>query len=144
MFAGIAVLRPVLKKRQRSVRESEEKVSSAMQEDLQQLVLIQSLDAQEQILKRFDKRLKLNLKDKFSLRCWNVGTITIINSASMLGTGALLLWGAAKVAAGVLSYGSLTSLIQLLNQFRAPVLSLSGLWTRFVSIEVSAERLLCG
>lgn len=141
LLAGIAALRPVLKKRQRKVRVADEQVASAMQEDLQQLELIQSLDMQEQILKRFEKHLNMSLKERFRLRCWRVGSNSLVNSVSMLGTGALLLWGAARVAKGVLSYGSLTSLIQLLNLFRGPVLSLSSLWTRLVSIEVSAERL---
>ena len=141
LLAGIAALRPVLKKRQRKVRVADEQVASAMQEDLQQLELIQSLGMQEQILKRFEKHLNMSLKERFRLRCWRVGSNSLVNSVSMLGTGVLLLWGAGRVAKGVLSYGSLTSLIQLLNLFRGPVLSLSGLWTRLVSIEVSAERL---
>lgn len=141
LLTGIAALRPALKKRQRKVRAADEQVASAMQEDLQQLELIQSLGVQEQILKRFEKRQRMSLKERFRLRCWSVGSNSLVNTVSMLGTGALLLWGAARVAKGVLSYGSLTSLIQLLNLFRGPVLSLSGLWTRLVSIEVSAERL---
>lgn len=141
VITGVALLRPVLKKKQRAVRTADEKVMSTMQEDLQQLTLIQSLDVQAQILKRFDKRQKKSLQARFRQRCWSVGSNSIVNVASMLGTGALLLWGVGKVAAGLLSYGSLTSLIQLLNQFRTPVLSLSGLWTRFISIEVCVERL---
>lgn len=141
VIVGVAMLRPVLKRKEQAVRLADEKVMSTMQEDLQQLELIQSLDAQKQVLCRFDKQQKLSLKQRFYQRCWTVGTGSVVNMASMLGTGALLLWGAGKVAAGALSYGALTSLIQLLNQFRTPVLSLSGLWTRFAAVEVSAERL---
>lgn len=141
VIAGVAMLRPVLKKKQKAVRLADEKVMSTMQEDLQQLELIQSLDAQKQILQRFDRQQKKSLKQRFYQRRWNVGAVSVVNLASMLGTGVLLLWGAGRVAANALSYGALTSLIQLLNQFRSPVLSLSGLWTRFAAIEVSAERL---
>ncbi len=141
VLAGVAVLRPVLKKRQRTAREAAEKVMSTMQEDLQQLSLIQSLQMQDPITQRFARQQKGSLRTRISLRRWSVGSNAIINTATMLGTGLLLLWGAGKVAANALSYGSLTSLIQLMNQFRSPVLGLSGLWTRFVSVEVSAERL---
>lgn len=141
MIIGVAMLRPVLRKRQKAVRKADEQVMSTMQEDMQQLELIQSLDVQGQILHRFGKRQKKSLNARFRQRCWSVGSNSIVNMVSLLGTGALLLWGAAKVADNVLSYGTLTSLIQLLNQFRTPVLSLSGLWNRFVSVEVSAERL---
>ena len=141
VLLGVAALRPVLRKKQKTVRKADEQVMATMQEDLQQLELIQSLEVQDQILARFNKCQRKSLVARFRQRLWNVGTTSIVNAVSMLGTGVLLLWGAAKVASGIISYGSLTSLIQLLNQFRVPVLSLSGLWNRFVSVEVSAERL---
>lgn len=138
---GVAALRPVLRKKLNAVRKADEQVMATMQEDLQQLELIRSMDVQEQILDRFQKRQKKSLIARFRQRIWSVGSNSVVNAVTMAGTGALLLWGAAKVAAGVLSYGALTSLIQLLNQFRTPVLSLSGLWNRFVSVEVSTDRL---
>lgn len=148
LIAGVAVvgavslLRPVLKARQRAVRESEEKVMSTMQEDLQQLELIQSLQSQERVVDRFRQRQHISLKQKFKRRIWSVSSNSILSVASLLGTGLLLLWGADRVAKELLTYGALTSMLQLLNQFRGPVLSLSGLWTRFTAVEVAAERLM--
>ena len=136
-----ACLRPVLKKRHRKVRESDEQLMSVLQEDLQQLELIQSLDAQGQILHRFDGHVLGNLAVRFQRRLWSVGSKSIINCASQLSAGALLLWGAGCIAAGTLSYGSLTAMLQLLSQFRTPVLGLSGLWSRLAAVEVAAERL---
>ena len=137
----VAVLRPLLKARYRSVRRAEEQVISAMQEDLQQLELIQSLSVHKEILHRFIQRQKVSLREKFKRRILTVSTHGLMNTVSLLGTGVLLIWGAGKVAAGILSYGSLTSLLQLLNQFRSPVLGLSGLWGRFAAVEVAEERL---
>lgn len=139
--AVTACLRPVIKSRQKCVRKSDEEVMSTMQEDLQQLELIQSIGAQEQILKRFRTSLDKNLRARFGRRVWSVGSGIIINTATQIGAGALLLWGAARVAAGALSFGSLTAMLQLLSLFRGPVLGLSGLWTRLTSVEVAAERL---
>ena len=141
VVAAITALRPVLRARHRTVRETEEKVMSTMQEDLQQLELIQSIQAQEQIVGRFGQRLRISLVEKFRRRIWSVGSYSFLSVASLLGTGVLLLWGASNVAAGLLSYGSLTSMLQLLSQFRGPVLSLSGLWTRFAAVDVAGERL---
>jgi ATP-binding cassette subfamily B protein len=142
LIGGVtACLRPALKKRQRLVRESDEQMMAALQENLQQLELIQSLDAQEQTLVRFGKRLKKNLSMRFRRRIWSVGSSAVIHAASQLSAGALLLWGAGRIASGVLSYGTLTALLQLLAQFRAPALGLSGIWSRLASVEVAAERL---
>lgn len=137
----VAILRPVLKVRHRSVRRAEEQVMSAMQEDLQQLELIQSLSVHKEILHRFIQKQKVSLREKLKRRILTVSTHALMNTVSLLGTGVLLIWGAGKVAAGMLSYGSLTSLLQLLSQFRSPVLGLSGLWGRFTAVEVAEERL---
>lgn len=137
----VAWLRPFMKRRHREVRQTEERVTAGMQEDLQQLELIQSLQIQGQTLKRFDVRLKNNLAAQFKRRLWSVGSNFVITAVSNLGTGALLLWGAVQVATGALSYGSLTSLLQLLSQFRSPVVGLSGLWSRLTAVEVAGERL---
>ncbi len=137
-----AWMRPLMKRRHRLVRVAEEKMLADMQEDLQQLELIQSLQTQEQSLLRFEKRLRNTLSAKFKRRLVSVASNSVINIVSQLGTGALLLWGAVQVAAGTLSYGSLTSMLQLLSLFRSPVLGLSGLWTRMTAVEVASERLL--
>ena len=137
-----AWMRPLMKRRHRLVRETEEKMLANMQENLQQLELIQSLQTQEQSLLRFEKRLRNTLSAKFKRRLVSVGSNSVINIVSQLGTGALLLWGAVQVAAGTLSYGALTSMLQLLSLFRSPVLGLSGLWTRMTAVEVASERLL--
>lgn len=136
-----AALRPALRKRYRLVRKTDEQVMATMQEDLQQLELVQSLDAQEQILARFGVSLQKNLRARFKRRVWSVGSNSMINAASQAGSGALLLWGASRVAVKAMSYGSLTAMLQLLALFRGPVLGLSGLLTRLTSVEVAAERL---
>lgn len=141
VFAAVSVFRPLLRRQHRNVRTAEEKVMSTMQEDLQQLELIQSLDAQENIIRRFVIRLENSLQTKRKRRVFSVGISSALQLGIQAGTGALLLWGAAQVSVGALSYGSLTAMLQLLSQFRTPVLGLSGLWTRLTGVEVAAERL---
>ncbi len=136
-----AMVRPALKARQRAVRASDEDVMSTMQEDFQQLELIQSIGAQKRILDRFDSALRRNLKDKKRRRRWSVGVSSVVTGASQLGSGVLLLWGAARIAVGAVTFGELTSLLQLLSLFRGPVLGISGMLTRLASVEVAAERL---
>lgn len=136
-----AAIRPILKKHHRRVRQAEERVMAAMQEDLQQLELIQSLSVQKSVLKRFDTLLGRSLRKSRDRRFWSVGSNTVLNAASLTATGALILWGSGQVASGALSYGSLTSMMQLLTLFRGPVLGISGVWTRLAAVEVASERL---
>ena len=137
----ISLLRPALRKHHRSVRESDETVMATMQEDLQKLELIQSLQTQEQSMRRFDRQLNNGLRKKFRRRLLSVGAFSIINGGILLCSGLILLWGAHRVALGLLTFGSLTSMLQLLGQFRAPLMGISGLWSRFAAIEVAGERL---
>lgn len=139
--ALVACVRPFIKKHQRAVRQTDDKVMSTMQESLQQVELVQSLSMQEQVLNRFHDKIEKSLLARFYRRLWSVGSNSLINAASQVSGGALLLWGASRVAAGTLSYGSLTSMLQLLSLFRSPVLGLTGLWTRLASVEVAADRL---
>ena len=137
----VACLRPMLKKQHRIVRRSDAQMMSAMQEDLQHIELIQSLNAQEQTLNRFGKQVRHNLQVRFKRRLFSVGSSSVIGAASQLASGALLLWGATQIATGALSYGSLTAMIQLFAQIRSPIVGLSGLWSRLAAVEVAAERL---
>lgn len=139
--AVVACLRPVLKAHHTKVRKADSQVIAGMQENLQQLELIQSLGAQEQMLRGFDIRLKNSLEAKRNRRRWVVGYNSLLSAVSQLGSGVLLLWGAGLVAVEALSYGSLTAMVQLLSLLRSPVLGLSGLWTRLAGVEVAAERL---
>ena len=138
---GIAAVRPILKDHHRKVRSAEENIMAAMQEDLQQLELIQSIQVQEPVAKHFLMQQHTGLTAKHKRRIWTVSARTVVNTATLLGTGVLLLWGADRVAEELLTYGALTALLQLLSQFRGPVVTISGLWTRFTAIEVAAERL---
>lgn len=136
------VLRPKMKHHQSAVRKADEQVLSNMQENLQQLELIHSLQVQGQVLKRFFVKLKESLKRKFYQRCWAVGISGVVTGVAYLGTGTVLLWGAVQLGAGVITYGDLSSVLELLALFRGPMLGISGQWSRLIAVEVACERLL--
>jgi ATP-binding cassette subfamily B protein len=140
IFAG--VMRPVMKRRHKEVRKAEDQVMATMQEDLQQLTLIKSLQAEAQILNRFQNRLVRSLKARTRRRRWSISAGMMIATISQAGSGALLLWGATQVAAGAMTYGSLSAMLQLLSLFRGPVVGLSGQLTKLSGVEVAAERLV--
>lgn len=139
--AGALLLRPVLRENHRLVRQAEERAFSEMKEYAQQLELIQALGAEGESLRRFRALLDRGLRTKRRRRAWSVGGGGALSLLTQLGTGAALLWGVHAVFTGALSYGGLTAILQLLAQFRAPVVSLSGLWGRLAAVEVSGERL---
>ncbi len=143
MAGAAGSLRPLAKRCQRKVRITEEAVLSNLQEDFQQLELIQSLQTQEQVEKRFGKRIRDNLKEKFFRRRWVVGGSGAVAAASYTGTGAVILWGAGQLAAKTaFTYGDFTSILELLSLFRGPVLGVSSQWNKLMAVEVACERLM--
>lgn len=137
-----AAMRRISRQLHRNVRKSEELVSTAMQEDLRQLELIQSLQIEDAILDRFDSKLKCSLQAKHKRRIWLVIVNTIIAALALAGTGALLIWGAVEVAKGNISFGTLTAMVQLVALFRTPLTTLSSLWTQLAAVDVANDRLL--
>lgn len=141
-LALIAILiRPISKRKYKAVRKTEDQVMAQMQENLYQLELIKSIQAEENILKRFSKRLKADLKTKASRRRWTTTTNMVVISFSAIGLAVVLFWGATQVAAGVLSYGSLMAMLTLVDQFREPAIGLSGQFAKLAGVEVAASRL---
>ncbi len=52
-----------------------------------------------------------------------------------------LAWGAYKIAGGMMSFGTLTALLQLVGQIQSPFQSLSSLLPQYYAMVASAERL---
>lgn len=137
----ISVIRPVLKRHHAKVRKQDEKAMAQLQEDLQQLELIRSMGVQKPILDRFSHRLDRVLETKDKRRRWTMGYSTMITTAAQVATAVTLLWGAGLTAQKVLSYGTLTAMLQLLNLLRNPVVSLSGILGRITGVEVASQRI---
>ncbi len=55
---------------------------------------------------------------------------------------AALVWGAINIGMGVLSFGTLTAFLQILDQIKSPMKEISGLVPAFYSSIASAERLM--
>ena len=136
------LIRPISKRRYKAVRETEDQVMAQMQENLHQLELIKSIQAEKNILKRFREKLNVDLKTKSRRRRWTTTSSMMIYSISQIGMGVLLFWGALQVAANVLSYGEFTAMQSLVTQFRGPAIGLSGQFSKLASIEVAASRLV--
>ena len=141
IIGSTAILRPVMRRQHRLVRQADEQVMSGLQENLQQLELVQSLQMEAESQRHFGRWIQNSLNAHHRRRMWSVGINTYLSVISQLGTGVLLLWCALRVADKTLSYGVLTAMLQLLSMLRSPVVGLSGMWNRLSAVEVAAQRL---
>lgn len=117
-------------------------VNAYIQECMENLVVIKSFAnfgvVSSKLMERQKSYLKLMYKKQ---RISNVANTAVY----VLFTGsyyAALVWGAFNISTGMLTFGTLTAFLQILDQIRSPMKDISGLVPAFYSSIASGERLM--
>lgn len=123
-------------------QKTEGKSRSFMQECFENMVVIKTFSSENP----FVKRLNGFMQENFRLKMKRTG-ISILASLSLysfftIGYYGVLIWGAGRIAAGAITYGTLTAFLQLVSQLRAPLQNVSGIMPQYYSALASAERLM--
>ena len=136
------LMRKKLKDLNKQVSEYDGKVSGYLQELMEKLLMVQAMDVSEEVEKRAD----FLLDDRYVIqrRRKNISLITNMGiSCLYYGAGFLaLVWGAFRMLHGQMTFGSLTAVIQLVNQLQTPFVNLSGVMPKYIAMLASAERLM--
>ena len=136
------VMRKWLKELNKRVSESDGKVSGFLQEVIEKLLMVQTMDVSEEVERRSDQlleaRYRIQRKRKNVALLTNTGISVLFYGAGFLA----LCWGSWQMLLGVMSFGSLTAVIQLVNQLQSPFVDLSGVMPQYVAMTASAERLM--
>jgi len=136
------LMRRRLKDLNKSVSASDGKVSGLLQESLEKLLMVQAMDVSGEIERRADELMA----ERFALQRRRKNVSLLANlcvSALSLGAGfAALVWCALALLNGTMSFGSLTAVIQLVGQLRAPLVNISGVFPQYVAMLAAAERLM--
>lgn len=139
---GTTLIRKPLKRLHKRISAETGKISGFLQEVLEKLLMVQAMDVSSEIEKRsgkmLDRRFTLQRRQK------NISLLshTCINILSLGASFVVLVWGAKGILDGVMSYGTLTALIQLIAQVRGPMVNLSGVIPQYVALTAAAERLM--
>lgn len=140
VLTGLARRR--LKTLNKQVSKHDGIVSGFLQETMEKLLMVQTMDVAGEVEKRAD----VLLKERYEIQRKRKNVSLIANTGiSIMYYGAgfvALMWGASKLLVGQMTYGSLTALIQLVNQLQAPFVNLSGVMPKYVAMIASAERLM--
>ena len=142
IVTGVFML--LLRKHLKVLHQKQQKASgqlhSALQETLQNLLLVKSMGISEQretlvVDSQKSYQAAVIQRSRFSAL-----TGFGMNSFFQLGGLITLVWGGVQIMKGQLSYGTLSALIQLSGQVQAPVSSLSSLFSTLFSSIASTER----
>ena len=145
---GVAVIiltglmRRCLKELNTRVSAQDGKVSGSPQELMEKLLMVQAMDVSQEVESRTDVLLKQRYQIQRKRK--NVAVMTNTGVSLMTyGAGFLALtWCAYRLLQGKMSFGSLTAVIQLVNQLQTPFVHLSGVLPQYVAMIASAERLM--
>lgn len=136
------LMRHFLKALNKQVSKHDGIVSGFLQETMEKLLMVQTMDVAGEVENRADGLLK----DRYEIQRKRKNVSLLANTCvSIMTYGAgfvTLVWGAWRLLHGQMSYGSLTAMIQLVNQLQSPFVDLSGVMPKYVAMIASAERLM--
>lgn len=142
VFAVIGVMRGMLKSLHKKAQETDGKVRSFMQECIENLLAVKVFAVNGKIERQSDQLQKENFKIKMRRKNYSVTGHAIYNFIFSTGYLFALIYGGVKILGGVLSYGSLSAILQLVNNVQVPFASLSNVLPKYYAMIASGERLM--
>ncbi|MGN0534141.1 MAG: peptidase domain-containing ABC transporter [Eubacterium sp.] len=142
VFLITQAFRGSLKKLHKRVQETEGATRSFIQESLVNLLVIKAFSVEDKIEDHSSQLQEENFKAKIRRRNFSIFANTGLSAVFSIGSVFAVAFGAWGIMYNSLSYGTVTALIQLVNQVQAPFASLSGIMPKYFSMIASAERLM--
>ncbi len=142
VILSTALMRQKLKELNKLVSRQDGIVSGFLQEVMEKLLMVQTMDVSQEVERRADilleERYVLQRKRKNISLLTNTGISLMSYGAGFLALG----WCAWRMLNGQMSFGSLTAVTQLVNQLQTPFVNLSGVMPQYIATVASAERLM--
>lgn len=126
----------------REVRESDSHIHAVMQESLQNKTVIKTLEQDREVMDRL-AGLQETLAGQVVRRTrFSIGTRAIVSTGFTAGYLTAFLWGAFRIAAGVITYGVMTAFLQLVGRVQRPITDLAHMVPSIVGALTAGERLM--
>lgn len=124
------------------LQSAEGQVRSYIQECMENMVVIKSFSNDKVVCDNLYKYqmnyFKLAIKRNTVSNVANTGVYVLFTA----GYYAALIWGALQIKNGLLTFGTLTAFLQIIDQIKSPMKNMSGLIPQFYSMIASAERVM--
>ena len=147
VVGGFAVLifslmfKKIVKKLHKKVQESEGTVRSFIQEILTSLLVIKSFNVENKVEKEAEDLMELNYRTKMKRRMFSIMARAGVSASFNIGYVFALAYGAYRLVNGI-DYGTVVSMLQLVNQVQQPFASLSNMLPKYFGLLASAERII--
>ncbi len=138
----IGVSRRYIKDLHRKVREKDSLVRSFMQEMIENLFAVKVFGIEEKIINISLKQQKSFYHQKVKRKIFSILAGIGFSIAFSIGFLIAIAYGSFGVLNGTMTFGSVVAIIQLVNQLRAPAVSVSSIIPTFYGMVASAQRLM--
>ena len=125
----------------RIIRESDGKVQSFLQESLQHVLLLQTMEQEGKAASRLDD-LQSDLQGQVMRRSrFTAYSRLFLSAAFTLSYLAAFLWGVAGIRNGSITFGMMTAFLQLVGQIQRPLVGMSQQFPSLLHASASVDRL---
>lgn len=122
-------------------QKSSGSVRSFLQECIENIIVVKSYLNKNSILGKLGNLLDDKYKLRIKRAIYSCFSFLFLFACLSVGYYVILGWGAFKLQSNLITYGTLTALLQLFQQIRAPLSSASGILPSYFSMIASAERI---
>ena len=123
------------------IRKQESVIQMLVQETMEHNAVLRSLESGDWITNRLDD-MQQDLRGKISRRArFTVISRLLIGSSFSLGYIMAFIWGAMQLRSGVITFGVMTSFLQLVSQIQNPILQMLNMMPQFIQASASIDRL---
>lgn len=142
LFFTTRLFRGTIKRFHKDVQRTDGNIRSFMQEIIENLLVIKVFGVNNKVNQKSNDLQDENYSAKIRKNRWsifaNTGFMAVFSFGYLFG----LVWGGFKLCSGAISFGSLTAILQLINQVQAPFSGLTGIIPKYYSMLASAERII--
>lgn len=126
----------------KQVQQTEGITRSFLQESFANIIVVKTFGGEKPFLLKLNEYLDINRKLRIKKSVFAVIISALLYLLFSFGYYGVLVWGAAQIAAGAMTIGTLVYFLQLISVLRAPLQNISGVIPKYYSTVASAERLI--
>lgn len=124
------------------IRSREGEIQGHMQENLQNRILVRTMDASEAVMDKLGWMQDDVLDNVVKRLNYDAVARSFMRLGFMAGYAAAFLWGIFGIRSGAVTFGMMTAFLQLVGQVQRPIADMSRHIPAFIQCLTSVERLL--
>jgi len=134
--------RKKIKALHKEAAETDGVVKSFMQECFRNLLVVKAFQKEKQMTEKCNDYQLVNYKVLIKKNNVSILANVMFFLSITAGYYLTLIWGAYKLSVGLLTFGEIVAMLELVSQIQSPLKSLSSLFPQYYSAIASSERIL--